>query len=517
LNRYLKLKCTHAVPWEIIMVVLFTFIVYCLKNLGDPIHEGRDFWTYNLYFNDLLNPVPSYPVLMLFRTPVAPVIFGVVFAFGKWWVVQGYFLVTYVISALIIWTMVTKWSRVWGWIAVIVFWLASEYFHLFNSVASEHPTAFFGLIWVAFAYHIRSSIRFSHWIILALFTFMMVLIRPNHQVLGLVLLMPFFWLRTNLRRAFFLSAAAMSVLGICLIAYCGYNYSRYGCFEVAHLGPAHNPFYRLFIHAKMIRPENGPESEKLANFVREEVLAREVFRTYCIDEETFWKASTPRFWIHIVDALNRKNGYQDNNSILSKVSLEAMLRYPLVFWFSYFDELRVFFECSSRPALRPRKQIYVDYPALLSARVFYYRQLGLDIPTEDDLIPGGVSQLKYPENQASAGHGKDRETTWRIKPGRSNLMFARIFHLAGYIRPSISVFLLLSFLAGVLSWRTDRDFLVLLSLNLIILLMLCATAMANPELQFRFPYDPVFILTGCIAFSITMRPRMGEAALSRHE
>ncbi|HET7238020.1 MAG TPA: hypothetical protein VFI76_03275, partial [Terrimicrobiaceae bacterium] len=46
-----------------------------------PLREGRDVGTYFLWFRDLFETEPEFPLLMLFRTPLTPLFYGTCFEF----------------------------------------------------------------------------------------------------------------------------------------------------------------------------------------------------------------------------------------------------------------------------------------------------------------------------------------------------------------------------------------------------------------------------------------------------
>src|SRR5438067_6015983 len=57
-------------------------LVFVAQSLAWPLSPGRDFGTYVQYFVDMWHAEPAYPMLMLYRPPVAPLFIGVCLKMG---------------------------------------------------------------------------------------------------------------------------------------------------------------------------------------------------------------------------------------------------------------------------------------------------------------------------------------------------------------------------------------------------------------------------------------------------
>ena len=122
-------------------------VAYILQTLAYPIHEGRDFATYALYYRDLFKPIPEFPVLMLFRTPVTPILFGILFDTGSGLLLQFYFFISYLTFVLILFRIASFWGKWAGWLVLAFTVMSVQFFNLFNSVASENPASLVSAIW----------------------------------------------------------------------------------------------------------------------------------------------------------------------------------------------------------------------------------------------------------------------------------------------------------------------------------------------------------------------------------
>jgi len=473
-------------------------IAYILQTLAYPVHEGRDFATYALYYRDLFQSIPEYPVLMLFRTPVTPILFGILFDTGSGLLLQFYFFVSYLTFVLLLFRIASFWGTWAGWLVILFTVLSVQFFNLFNSVASENPASLFSAIWLLWAFRHRKSNTFIPWVILALIGICLVLVRPNFQILGLGAILPLIMVNAAFWRRIVLSAtyAAVFISGIAI--YSSYNWIRYDAFEVAHLGPAHMPYFRVFNNLRIVRATNGPASEELAELIRKDVLTRSQFTEYGITEELFFEAGSMRFWIHTVDALNHEFGHLDNNRLLKKVAWEACSANPILFWLSYIDSLRSFYEFPERSKLAPDYPGQESYESLLAAHRIKCLQKGLEIPSESDFIEGGLSQLTFQPNGWEPTPDA-RSVVWDIPNFNSVHLLSRLLYLGSFFRPSIFLFFLLGCWFFISPSRNKRDFIYLCVSIGVFVAMLCATCIGNPNIFYRYPFDPIFSILGAIA------------------
>ena len=135
----------EALGW----VMLASMVAYAVHCFGRPVGEGRDFGSYWLYFRDFWESVPDYPMVMLYRTPGAPLLFGFHFGFGSWLVVQAYFTVSYCVINIVLFRLACHWSRLAGWLTVGIVFVSTEFFYVFNTVAMENPTSEMFVLWAA--------------------------------------------------------------------------------------------------------------------------------------------------------------------------------------------------------------------------------------------------------------------------------------------------------------------------------------------------------------------------------
>src|SRR5205085_2687155 len=73
---------------------------YWVQALAWPLQRGRDSWDYWLYFLQLLDRHPPFSQVMLFRTPVTPIVTGLPMLIGGGQFLEATMSVIYALSVL---------------------------------------------------------------------------------------------------------------------------------------------------------------------------------------------------------------------------------------------------------------------------------------------------------------------------------------------------------------------------------------------------------------------------------
>ena len=101
-----------------IACVLAALIVYGLESIAWPLHLGRDAGNYLTYWADMWDGRPVFPQLMLYRTPVAPLLFGPLLEYGGALVAEVAMGIAFALSVLAVGAAAYSLRRAWG-IAVV--------------------------------------------------------------------------------------------------------------------------------------------------------------------------------------------------------------------------------------------------------------------------------------------------------------------------------------------------------------------------------------------------------------
>ncbi|MFC1830903.1 hypothetical protein ACFL0S_02645 [Thermodesulfobacteriota bacterium] len=498
-------KFTFPVRWHLVGAVGLACIFLWLQSRSCSLHPGRDMITYWASYREIFRVNTEAATLLLFRPPFTPLFFGTLFdLFGAAGVkvVLSFLYVLCLVTVFVVGAGVSVWV---GYLALILLGADIQYYYWFFSVGSESPQSFLLVLWLAYAFFTFRKTEARYWIVHAAVVWLLILNRPGNQVMILCALFPLVNFDTTIKRRLSLSLVFLISYGTLHISYSSYNYLRVGAFQVSTLGNAHMPFFRLYLQDRMIRPENGPKSRELAKLVDDEILPLEVYRQYRIDRDIFFTYASQRMYNQLVATVGRVYGWDHQWLILRQAAMEAVENDPVEFLLTYVDHLRdVFyirgdgrFDLSSFNRTRP------DYNALLKKRYAFYKQLGLDIPSEGDLLPRAkesrVDAIVESYTEQTFFRLKKNPVEWTI-PGRyCAYHWGNIFDIYGITFPFTFFFLCIG-MAGVVFWIASKQYvgnIEMLSITSVAFATLATTLMGSVQFPFRFPYDSIFILFGC--------------------
>ncbi len=264
---------------------------------------------------------------MLGRTPIAPLVVGVLLdPFGGALAELG-------VSALY-GAAVTAWflaARTFGGRAAlamaVVLLLYPSYAILFHELASDAVFAAAFALWSLLA--VRVLVAPSPWrfAFLGAGVALLVLVRPGNQALLVLALVPLAlrmpW-RTRVASTAAFAVAAISLLGLWTV----HNGVRFGDYTVARGGNSRLPFERAFIFDRIVRPDNGPASRRLARAVETQLLPKEPYRSYGIHLDDFFSEPSPRMKDDLGALANRLDGWQSDERLLRTVGIEAVHTRP---------------------------------------------------------------------------------------------------------------------------------------------------------------------------------------------
>lgn len=494
--------------------------VYGLESIAWPLQGGRDSTTYLMYFLDMWHAHPAYPMLMLFRTPLAPLLMGVPLRLGGAALLEVVFGVMYVLS-LVAYTLAARtFGRACAILTAVALLAHPAYGALFHQAASDSVFAFVLALWTLAAVRAAERPSTMRYALLGLAFLALVLARPSSQVFLLFavvpLLLPGRWRARAVRAGAFLGVALVA-----LAVWAGYNDLRYGDFTVSRSGNADVPFYRVFVLEKDVRPENGPASRELAAAVRRDVLPVYAKLGGRMDVQTFFKTASDRMWGDLVVVSDRRFGWSSNYAILRKVAIETIEKHPGL----YVDDVATAMKTElvgryAFAAPRVAQPAAATKPAAAPV-----------VRTVDRSDPGGIvwwlattpdGHIRRGENGLVwSTRGGQAHAAWlnraavRLQsdlPNRngSPTVANALNELSRYY-PRIVVWLLAGVLA--LALRRPRRWRLPTALAALGLVALLATiAGMPPGLEYRLPFDPLFLLFAIAMLTIPARSRRVRAA-----
>ena len=342
-----------------VVLVVAALAVYAFESWGWPLQAGRDLGVYLRYYAEIGQAHPVFPWAMLSRTPVTPVVAGLLLSAGG-------ALFTEVVMGLVFALSVLAWSsvalRVGGRRAALLVAVALLVFPGYGGVFHELSSdAVYAAAFAAWAYLLTRAVErktFAAFACAGAWVGVLALTRPVSQALLLVapllLVVPGSW------RLRFARAAVFGVGGaLVLVAWAGVNDARYGDFTVARGGDASIPLFRAFVTDKVVAPDNGPASRELADAVRTHLLPLEPYRSYGITLHEFFTSGSARMEEDLVSLSDSVFGWNTNYSVLGRAAREAVRTHP---WTYTRGVATSFWQELSRPLFVPEQVTHTGLP-----------------------------------------------------------------------------------------------------------------------------------------------------------
>src|SRR5438552_4820964 len=278
-----------------VILFLLGLAVYALRAIGWPLVGGRDLDEYLYDYVQFLDWHPLLPWSMLFRTPVPAIVDGGVLDVANGLFAEPVMAVLFA-GSVVAWTAA---ARAYGPRSALLVAAALLVYPawglMFHELSSEPIFCAGFALWsllVVRAAERPANVRFV-WAGLGLA--LLALIRPGNALLLVFavfpLLLPGGW-RPRLSWAAAFLAAAVAPLAAWAIL----NGVRFGDYERARGGNAIIPFYRAFITDKIVSPENGPASRRLAAAVQAHLLTRQPYKAYGVTLQQVFRSGS--FRIH---------------------------------------------------------------------------------------------------------------------------------------------------------------------------------------------------------------------------
>ena len=219
-----------------LVLVVAALAVYAFESVGWPLQEGRDLGVYLRYYVQIGQPHPVFPWAMLSRTPLTPVVAGLLLSAGGGLLAEVVMAVLFALSVLA-WSAVAfsvggRRTALGVAVALLVY---PGYGGLFHELSSD---AVFAASFAGWAFLLSRALQGRAWPAFAAAgagLALLALARPANQALlviaPLLMINPGSW-RQRIARA----AAFVATAGVLLLVWAGYNDVRYDDFTVARGG-----------------------------------------------------------------------------------------------------------------------------------------------------------------------------------------------------------------------------------------------------------------------------------------
>jgi hypothetical protein len=509
---------------DAIALAVASAIAFVIGALVWPIFPGRDAQTYLMYFLEMERAHPVFPLLMLFRTPGAPLFFGAALATGQPLVAEAMIGTAFVIAIISVYLAGCFASRSVGLSSAGVLLLYPSYNALYHEVSSDGLFAFALAVWfLVLCAAIRASSARA-FIAGGVFSFILVMVRPSSTILLMLACVVVLFQEGELRRKL-RNAAVMGAAGATLIAgLAGYNKVRYGELTICRPAVLNVPFFRLFALDRLIRPENGPASRALIGAIQSDLLRREPYRSYGVTLDYFLNHGGRNMAADIGPMSDRVWGWNSEYRVVRMAAREAILAHPDAYAKGVLSTaLATMRDVSYAPVVPPRPQQRTIRCELACVGSRTVTRNGIALPAPyyaDETIPQPHSYWLESTPDTSvwtdwsnlaaprlAFKSPDQARAFDdLSAGLSRLMrnlpprtpigaLMKVANLASEVLPAMSMWLVVGLIGLLLNRSMDRRLLGGLAAIAAGVILINALGLP-PNADYRLPFDPVFILFG---------------------
>jgi hypothetical protein len=509
-----------------VVLFLLALAVYAFRAIAWPLVVGRDLDEYLYGYIQFFDWHPLLPWPMLFRTPVPGILDGAALD-----VANGFFAEP--VMAVLFAGSVVAWAaaaRAYGARAALLVAVAlliyPAYGLMFHELSSEPVFCAGFALWALLVVRAaeRPSVRRFVWVGLGLA--LIALIRPGNALLLAFVVFPFV-LPGSWRARLAWAGAFLAAAIVPLAAWAILNGVRFGDYTLARGGNGVIPFYRAFIKDKIVSPDNGPASRKLADAVQRHLLTRQPYRGYGVTLHQVFSSGSFRIHEDLYLLSDQVFGWKSNYSIERKAGIEAVKKHPG----KYFRGVgSTIWQQLSESYFRPLPSTELGH----SEAIIEVRGRRLPAPTENQPIPGGqVVWISRPDHdirqvwtspndfhlafrtaqERRRFDAIDRELRslfGNLPDRKGNRQLAlRLNQLSRWFPRSI-IWIAVGLIA--LAWRRPRGARTLIALALAALFVVVFNALGLfADRRFALPVAPAFVLFGASAL---LGPRAG-ARVSR--
>jgi Dolichyl-phosphate-mannose-protein mannosyltransferase len=308
------------------VLFVLALAVYAVRAIGWPLVGGRDLDEYLYDYVQLLDWHPLLPWSMLFRTPVTPVVAGLSLD------VAGGFFAEPVIAVLFAGSVVA-WAaaaRYFGprtaLLVAVALLVYPAYGLMFHELSSEPLTAAAFALWALLLVRAAAAPSADRFAYAGLGVALLALVRPGNVVLVGFALFPF--LLSGRQRALPWAGTFLLAALVPLAAWAVLNGVRFGDYTLARGGNAVIPFYRAFISDRIVSPQNGPASRRLAAAIKRHLLTRNPYKAYGVTLHQVFTSGSFRIHEDLYLLSDEVFGWNTNYSVLRKAGIEAVKAHP---------------------------------------------------------------------------------------------------------------------------------------------------------------------------------------------
>ena len=314
-------------PRGALVLFLAALAVYGIQTIAWPLKAGRDLDEYLYAYLQLFDGDPVLPWSLLFRTPVTPIVAGGALDLFDGALAEPLMALLFA-GSIVAWSAAARYFGARVALAVAISLLVyPAYGLMFHELSSEPVFAASFALWALLVARAASRPSVAGFAFAGLGVALLALVRPGNAVLIVFALFPLA-LRGSFRNrlawaASFAAAAVIPLVGWSLVN--GVRFDEYG---PARGGNAVIPFYRAFITDRIVSPENGDASRRLADAVERHLLTREPYRSYGVTLDDVFERGSFRIHEDLYLLSDEVFGWDTDYSVLRDAGIEAVRAHP---------------------------------------------------------------------------------------------------------------------------------------------------------------------------------------------
>lgn len=294
--------------------------VYVVEAAAWPVQRGRDLWDYLAYWLSLGDGATPFPMVMLVRSPGAPVLLGPAAELGGATGLEVLCGALFVVWVLAWGAFGRTWSP-WAGLASVVAVLAVTPLAIpFHEPSGDAIVAAGFALFAAGLARTLERPSPGRYAALGAGVAYLALTRPSYLVLAAAVVLPLAargGVRGRLLHASAFLIAALLPLG----AWAVHNGVRYDDYTVSRSGALNVPFYTAWL-AGGPRPDAGPASRRLAALVEAEVLPLPPYRRLGVDVDTYFASRKNYEVVRLAGLVDRVKGTASDYRLLREAARE---------------------------------------------------------------------------------------------------------------------------------------------------------------------------------------------------
>jgi hypothetical protein len=500
-----------------VILFLLGLAVYAVRAIGWPLIGGRDLDEYLYGYVQFLDWHPLLPWPMLFRTPAPAIVDGAALDFAGGFFVEPLMAVLFA-GSVVAWSVAARAFGVRaGLLAAVALLIYPAYGLMFHEVSSEPLFAAAFALWAWLVVRAAQQPTAKRFVLAGLAIALLAFVRPGNAVLVAFVVFPLAlagpWRDRLVRAGAFLAAAALP-----LVAWAVLNGVRFDDYTLARGGNAIIPFYRAFITDKIVKPDNGPASRRLAAAVRTHLVTRDPYKSYGVTTAEVFRSGSFRIHEDFYLLSDEVFGWNTDYSVLRKAGIEAVRTHPGAYGSGVLDTIwhqltKSYFRS---PPAKPASAADTVPPEV------NVEGKELPAPTEGEPIPSGQSVwISRPDNciqevwtSATDHHftfcklgfrrrfdeiGRELGDLFGALPERTgNSWLALKMNQASRWYPRLILWILLGIVALAIRRPRSAGTLLAIALTAFVVVALNALGLfADP--RFALPVAPAFVFFGSCA------------------